>query len=274
MVSLITFALGLSPRLLHGRLVMLGGQFAAGLFSQLFVVMINRSADEFDALLSSTTTTKRLFPFFFAYAFAFLGFLLPVAGAGAARLIGRLVKCSGNEMEEEEEEFLELEIGETGKEMKAKIESSLEVTMVIVIIVLALDYASVSRTLDVGVIGTKWNGWWNLLLFCARQFLAATAAGFMAQNTVPSACSHRTSTAFSFLYALSSPVGLAIGIATASGTPRGVAEANWVPAASDAIAGGAFAYAAISLACKRMSYSMGVGFLAIFCGGLMFFIIW
>ncbi|KAK1264882.1 hypothetical protein QJS04_geneDACA011312 [Acorus gramineus] len=177
-------------------------------------------------------------------------------------------------MEEEEEEFLELEIGENGKEVKAKIESSLEVMMVIVIVVLALDYSSVSRTLDVGVIGPKWNGWWNLLLFCARQFLAAAAAGFAVQNTVPGDCSPTTSAAFSLLYALSSPVGLAISIATASGTLRGEAEADWVRAAFDAIAGGALAYAAMSLACKKMSYSMGVGFLAIVCGGLMFFIIW
>ncbi|GLJ43827.1 hypothetical protein SUGI_0912480 [Cryptomeria japonica] len=135
------------------------------------------------------------------------------------------------------------------QEVKAPLPSSASLGDSLLLIV-ALCFHSVFEGIAIGVAETKAEAWRALWTVCLHKIFAAIAMGIALLQIVPNrpllSCA-----AYSFAFAISSPIGVAIGIIIDSTTEGRVAD--WIYAISMGLACGVFIYVAINHLLNRWS---------------------
>ncbi|XP_042512663.1 zinc transporter 1-like [Macadamia integrifolia] len=237
-----TFAGGVSPYFFRWNesFLLIGTQFAGGVF-------LGTSLMHFLSDSSSTfgDLTTKTYPFAFMLAAA--GYLLTmfgdcvitfvVNGAAAAKM--------------DKVEVVEVEEGRGGVAGKEK--AAVDISPVFVktssfgdtlLLILALCFHSVFEGIAIGVAGTKADAWRNLWTISLHKIFAAIAMGIALLRMMPKR-PFVTTAAYSFAFAVSSPIGVGIGIAIDATTQGAVAD--WIYAISMGIATGVFIYVAINI---------------------------
>nr|GLL22520.1 zinc transporter 11-like [Ipomoea trifida] len=111
------------------------------------------------------------------------------------------------------------------------------------LLIFALCFHSVFEGIAIGVADTKADAWKALWTVCLHKIFAAIAMGIALLRMIPNrpllSC-----VAYSFAFAISSPVGVAIGIIIDATTQGAVAD--WIYAISMGIACGVFIYVSIN----------------------------
>ncbi|XP_052177129.1 zinc transporter 2-like [Diospyros lotus] len=112
-----------------------------------------------------------------------------------------------------------------------------------VLLIAALCFHSVFEGIAIGVAETKADAWKALWTVCLHKIFAAIAMGIALLRIIPDrplvSC-----VAYAFAFAISSPIGVAIGIIIDATTEGAVAD--WIYAISMGIACGVFVYVAIN----------------------------
>ncbi|KAK1270668.1 Zinc transporter 1 [Acorus gramineus] len=237
-----TFAGGVSPYFYRWNesFLLLGTQFAGGVF-------LGTSLMHF--LSDSNTTfgdlTSKTYPFAFMLASA--GYLLTMLGDCVIAALtkraaggggGAQVKVDGVE-EGAEAKGAAVVVGDH-HQLVFVMTSNFGDTILLIV---ALCFHSVFEGIAVGVSGTKAEAWRNLWTICLHKIFAAIAMGIALLRMLPERPFLMTA-AYSFAFAVSSPIGVGIGIAI-DATTQG-ATADWIYAISMAIACGVFVYVAIN----------------------------
>uniref|UniRef100_A0A0E0JU84 Zinc transporter n=1 Tax=Oryza punctata TaxID=4537 RepID=A0A0E0JU84_ORYPU len=243
-----TFLGGVSPYFYrwNDSFLLLGTQFAAGVF-------LGTSLMHF--LADSTATFKGLtsnqYPF--SFMLTCVGFLLTMLSdlviAAVARRSGGV---SNNQVSEQQAEGEYVDAEASGavsrKEDAAAVAhpamlvrtSSFEDA---VLLIVALCFHSVFEGIAIGVSATKSEAWRNLWTIGLHKIFAAVAMGIALLRMIPKRPFLMT-IVYSLAFAVSSPVGVGVGIAidaTAEGRP-----ADWTYAISMGLATGVFIYVAIN----------------------------
>ncbi|XP_028775705.1 zinc transporter 1 [Neltuma alba] len=232
-----TFAGGMSPYFFRWNetFILLGTQFAGGVF--LGTSMIHFLSDANETFGDLTTKT---YPFAFMLACA--GYLLT--------MLGDCVVIYVTSHKEREAKVLELEGGRTPQEHAQEV--GLEVNPIFVkttnvgdtiLLIVALCFHSVFEGIAVGVSGSKGEAWRNLWTISLHKIFAAIGMGIALLRMLPKR-PFATTVAYSLAFAVSSPVGVGIGIAidaTAEGR-----TADWIYSISMGLACGVFIYVAIN----------------------------
>jgi len=112
-----------------------------------------------------------------------------------------------------------------------------------VLLIFALCFHSVFEGIAVGVADTKGDAWRNLWTISLHKIFAAIAMGIALLRMIPKRPFLLTA-AYSFVFAISSPIGVGIGIAIDATTQGRVAD--WLYAISMGLACGVFVYVAIN----------------------------
>ncbi|KAI4373447.1 hypothetical protein MLD38_011572 [Melastoma candidum] len=234
-----TFAGGVSPYFLRWNetFLLLGTQFAAGVF--LGTSMMHFLGDSTSTFNSLTTKT---YPFSFMLACS--GYLLTMLGDC---VITHLTQKNGRDakigMEEgglpDNEGQGEVHDGRTANTMFLRT-SSLGDT---ILLILALCFHSVFEGIAVGVSETKADAWRNMWTISLHKIFAAIGMGIALLRMLPKRPFLLTA-AYSMAFAISSPIGIGIGIAIDATTQGAVAD--WIYAISMGIACGVFVYIAIN----------------------------
>nr|GMD73356.1 zinc transporter 2 [Ipomoea batatas] len=213
-----TFAGGVSPYFYRWNesFLVLGTQFAGGVF-------LGTSLMHFLSDANSTfgDLTEKTYPFAFMLASA--GYLLTMC----ADCVILMVTSGG------------------GGEAKVEVERGGRTTSLgdTVLLILALCFHSIFEGIAVGVSGTKGEAWRNLWTISLHKIFAAMAMGIALLRMIPKRPFLLTCV-YSFAFAISSPIGVGIGIAI-DATTEGKA-ADWVYAISMGFACGVFIYVAIN----------------------------
>ena len=112
-----------------------------------------------------------------------------------------------------------------------------------ILLIVALCFHSVFEGIAIGVAETKADAWKALWTVCLHKIFAAIAMGIALLRMIPNrpllSCA-----AYAFAFAISSPVGVAIGIIIDETTQGAVAD--WIYAISMGIACGVFIYVSIN----------------------------
>ncbi|XWS53101.1 hypothetical protein CRYUN_Cryun11dG0128800 [Craigia yunnanensis] len=232
-----TFAGGVSPYFYRWNesFLLLGTQFAGGVF--LATSLIHFLSDSNETFGDLTTKT---YPF--AFMLASMGYLLTMLGD----CIIIYVTSSG-----EREVRVQVEEGRTVDEEHSK-DVGMDANPVFlsttslgdtVLLILALCFHSVFEGIAIGVAGTKADAWRNLWTISLHKIFAAIAMGIALLKMLPKRPLLLTC-AYSFAFAISSPIGVGIGIAIDATTQGDVAD--WIYAISMGLACGVFIYVAIN----------------------------
>ncbi|KAH6786258.1 zinc transporter 11 precursor [Perilla frutescens var. hirtella] len=112
-----------------------------------------------------------------------------------------------------------------------------------VLLIAALCFHSVFEGIAIGVAETKADAWRALWTVCLHKIFAAIAMGIALLRMMPDR-PLLSSAAYAFAFAISSPVGIAIGIVIDSTTQGAVAD--WIFAISMGLACGVFVYVSIN----------------------------
>ncbi|XP_021894567.1 zinc transporter 2 [Carica papaya] len=235
-----TFAAGVSPYFYrwNDAFLLLGTQFAGGVFLATSLIhFLSDSNETFTDLV-----TDKDYPFAFMLASA--GYLLTMLGDCVVDL---LVKGGGGAREVG---AARVEVEESGvrKEMGAVDDHNgflLRTTSLgdTILLIIALCFHSVFEGIAIGVSGSKSEAWRNLWTISLHKIFAAIAMGIALLKMLPKRPLLLTS-AYSFAFAVSSPIGVGIGIAI-DATTEGAA-ADWTYAISMGLACGVFIYVAIN----------------------------
>ncbi|XP_017982715.1 PREDICTED: zinc transporter 2 isoform X1 [Theobroma cacao] len=232
-----TFAGGVSPYFYRWNesFLLLGTQFAGGVFLATSLIHFLSDANETFGKLTTKT-----YPFAFMLASA--GYLLTMLGD----CIVIYVTSSG-----EREARVEMEEGRTANEEHSK-DVGMDANPVFlrttslgdtVLLILALCFHSVFEGIAVGVADTKADAWRNLWTISLHKIFAAIAMGIALLRMIPKRPFLLTC-GYSFAFAVSSPIGVGIGIAIDATTQGHVAD--WIYAISMGLACGVFIYVAIN----------------------------
>ena len=112
-----------------------------------------------------------------------------------------------------------------------------------ILLIFALCFHSVFEGIAIGVAETKGDAWKALWTICLHKIFAAIAMGISLLRMIPDrpllSC-----VAYAFAFAISSPVGVAIGIVIDATTQGAVAD--WIFAISMGLACGIFVYVSIN----------------------------
>lgn len=112
-----------------------------------------------------------------------------------------------------------------------------------VLLIVALCFHSVFEGIAIGVAETKADAWRALWTVCLHKIFAAIAMGIALLRMLPDrpllSC-----VAYAFAFAISSPIGVAIGIIIDATTQGSVAD--WIYAISMGLACGVFIYVSIN----------------------------
>ncbi|EPS59794.1 hypothetical protein M569_15010, partial [Genlisea aurea] len=225
-----TFLGGISPYFYRWNetFLLLGTQFAAGVF--LATALIHFLSD-------STSTfaivTQNGYPLSFMLAAA--GYMLTMFGDV---VIAHLIRRAGKAAEA---------AGGAGKSVE---EGGHQIVFVrttnvgdTILLILALCFHSIFEGLAVGISDTKSSAWKGLWVILLHKVFAAIAMGIALLKMLPTR-PFLTTAAYSFIFAISSPIGVGIGIAL-DATTEG-AGANWTYAISMGIACGVFIFVAVN----------------------------
>ncbi|KAI3450337.1 hypothetical protein Pfo_007002 [Paulownia fortunei] len=222
-----TFAGGVSPYFYRWNesFLLLGTQFAGGVFlGTALMHFLSDSTSTFGDL-----TTKG-YPFSFMLASS--GYLLTMLGDCVIAYVMR---------EGQREARVDVEDGKEA-ELNPILVSTTSVGDTILLI-LALCFHSIFEGIAVGVADTKADAWRNLWTISLHKIFAAIAMGIALLRMIPKRPFLAT-LAYSFAFAISSPVGVGIGIAL-DATTQG-SRADWTYAISMGLACGVFVYVAIN----------------------------
>ncbi|CAM8889360.1 unnamed protein product [Rhodiola kirilowii] len=240
-----TFAGGISPYFYRWNesFLLLGTQFAGGVF--LGTSMMHFLSDS-NSTFKDLTTTKE-YPF--AFMLASFGYLLTMFGDCIISYVNNIGNESNSRVEVEEarpghEENTDHshvdQMDSTPVFLKTSSSSSFGDT---ILLILALCFHSVFEGIAVGVSASKAEAWRNLWTISLHKVFAAIAMGIALLRMIPKR-PFVTSAAYSFAFAVSSPVGIGIGIIVNATAEGKVAE--WIYAISMAVACGVFIYVAIN----------------------------
>ncbi|XP_044483786.1 zinc transporter 2 [Mangifera indica] len=227
-----TFAGGVSPYFYRWNesFLLLGTQFAGGVFLGTSMMhFLSDSNETFGDL------TSKGYPFAFMLASA--GYLLTMLGDC---IISFVAKGSSEKEARVEEE------GRTVSDHKEDVNPVFIRTTSFgdtILLILALCFHSVFEGIAVGVAGSKAEAWRNLWTISLHKIFAAIAMGIALLRMLPKRPFLLT-VAYSFAFAVSSPIGVGIGIAIDATTQGHVAD--WVYAISMGLACGVFIYVAIN----------------------------
>ncbi|KAL8549180.1 hypothetical protein ACS0TY_008144 [Phlomoides rotata] len=218
-----TFAGGVSPYFYRWNesFLLLGTQFAGGVF--LGTALMHFLSD---ANATFGHLTEEEYPFAFMLASA--GYLLTMLGDAVIVYVvregeGRVdVEGGGDKAEHHPVLAKTSSVGDT------------------VLLILALCFHSVFEGIAVGVADTKRDAWRNLWTISLHKVFAAIAMGIALLRMIPKRPFLAT-IAYSFAFAISSPIGVGIGIVTSQGR-----SADWIYAISMSLACGVFVYVAIN----------------------------
>lgn len=235
-----TFLGGVSPYYFRWNEVflLLGTQFAGGVFLGTSMMhFLSDSNETFEDL------TKKTYPF--AFMLACSGYLLTMFGDCVVVYV-----TSNNQREAKVEE---LEGGRTPQEEEGTTELAMDESNVAfmkttnlgdtILLILALCFHSVFEGIAVGISGTKEEAWRNLWTISLHKIFAAIAMGIALLRMLPKR-PLITTAGYSFAFAISSPIGVGIGIAIDATTEGRTAD--WMYAISMGIACGVFVYVAIN----------------------------
>ncbi|KAF2291738.1 hypothetical protein GH714_035393 [Hevea brasiliensis] len=233
-----TFAGGISPYFYRWNesFLLLGTQFAGGVFLGTSLMhFLSDSTDTFDSL------TTKTYPFSFMLASS--GYLLTMLGDCIVILVAK-----GNQRESSVVQVEEGRVGPEGNKEVAQVDLNpvfLRTTSLgdTILLILALCFHSVFEGIAVGVAATKAEAWRNLWTISLHKIFAAIAMGIALLRMLPKRPFLLT-VAYSLAFAISSPIGVGIGIAIYA-TTQGQA-ADWTYAISMGLACGVFIYVAIN----------------------------
>ncbi|KAK6935825.1 Zinc/iron permease [Dillenia turbinata] len=224
-----TFAGGVSPYFYRWNegFLLLGTQFAGGVF-------LGTSLMHF--LSDSTSTfgdlTTKTYPF--SFMLASTGYLLTMLGDCVVNL---LTSGDKNETRVEVEEGRQVDKHGDGMGMDMN-PIFLRTTNFgdTILLILALCFHSVFE----GIAADAWRNLWTISL---HKIFAAIAMGIALLRMLPKR-PFLTTAAYSFAFAISSPIGVGVGIAIDATTQGAVAD--WIYAISMGLACGVFIYVAIN----------------------------
>ncbi|CAK7331476.1 unnamed protein product [Dovyalis caffra] len=232
-----TFAGGVSPYFYrwNDNFLLLGTQFAGGVFLGTSLMhFLSDSAETFSDL------TTKTYPFSFMLACA--GYLLTMLGDCIVMFVTKLGDARARVQVEEgrvADEDSDKDVAMDANPIFLKT-ASLGDT---VLLILALCFHSVFEGIAVGVAGTKGEAWRNLWTISLHKIFAAIGMGIALLRMLPKRPFLLT-VAYSFAFAVSSPIGVGIGIAIDATTQGQVAD--WIYAISMGVACGVFIYVAIN----------------------------
>ncbi|KAH8958506.1 hypothetical protein BDL97_06G028300 [Sphagnum fallax] len=239
-VFVATFVGGISPYFLRWNhsFLLLGTQFAGGVF--LATALIHFLADS-----ASTFQERTSNPYAFAEMLAVAGFLLTMLGDVVIQHVyshSRFSHVSSTKPDVEEAPVAAA--AAAVPEAKAIILSTSTTTVGdAVLLILALCFHSVFEGIAIGIAETKSNAWKALWTISLHKVFAAIAMGIALLRMLPNrpllSCA-----LYAFAFAISTPIGVAIGIIIDSTTEGPTAD--WVYAISMGLACGVFIYVAIN----------------------------
>ncbi|KAA3489637.1 zinc transporter 2-like [Gossypium australe] len=237
-----TFAGGVSPYFFRWdeSFLLLGTQFAGGVF--LATALIHFLSDSNETFGDLTTKT---YPF--AFMLASVGYLLTMLGDC---IIVSVTSSSKREVRVQVQ--MQVEEGRTADDEHSKdvgMDSNNPVFFKTtsfgdtLLLILALCFHSIFEGIAIGVAGTKGDAWRNLWTISLHKIFAAIAMGIALLRMIPKRPFLLTC-GYSFAFAVSSPIGVGIGIAIDATTQGHVAD--WIYAISMGLACGVFIYVAIN----------------------------
>lgn len=279
-----TFIAGVSPYVLRWNegFLILGTQFAGGVFLGTALMHFLSDANE-----TFGDLTDKEYPF--AYMLACAGYLItmladcvissllekPNHGAGADVEGQGVDKGRSNGVNSQSQYQSSAGTNDTDLAPSSSIGDT--VYIFIYVYIIALCAHSVFEGLAIGVSVTKADAWKALWTICLHKIFAAIAMGIALLRMVPNrpllSCA-----AYAFAFAISSPIGVAIGIVLDSTTQGHVAD--WIFAISMGLACGVFIYVSInhlfakgyvphkhskadSAYMKFLAVSLGIGVIAV-----------
>ncbi|CAJ1955682.1 unnamed protein product [Sphenostylis stenocarpa] len=236
-----TFAGGVSPYFLRWNetFLLLGTQFAAGVF--LGTSLMHFLADANSTFLDLTTKS---YPFAFmlaasGYVLTMLGDCVIVFVTSNSKREAKVLELEGGTTPQEHDQVTDHSAAHTTNPMLLKTFSVGDT----ILLILALCFHSVFEGIAIGVAGTKADAWKNLWTISLHKIFAAIGMGIALLRMLPKR-PLVTTAAYSFAFAISSPIGVGIGIAIDSTTQGRTAD--WIFAISMSIACGVFIYVAIN----------------------------
>ncbi|GJM91760.1 hypothetical protein PR202_ga08170 [Eleusine coracana subsp. coracana] len=244
-----TFLGGMSPYFFRWNeaFLVLGTQFAAGVFlGTSFMHFLADSAETFRAL------TKNHYPF--SYMLTCVGFLVTMLADCVIVAVANRnhhhhqmssAKETGNRVVNEEEES-----AAGGHHQDHQKQQHPALTTIItssstsdaILLIVALCFHSVFEGIAIGISSSKSDAWRNLWTIGLHKIFAAVAMGIALLRLIPKR-PLLMSVAYSLAFAVSSPVGVGIGIAIIDASPL---ARGWVYAISMGFATGIFIYVAIN----------------------------
>lgn len=241
-----TFAGGMSPYFMkwnEGFLIM-GTQFAGGVF--LGTALMHFLSDSNETFADLTTNE---YPFAFMLASA--GYLMTMA---ADCVVSYIYGKNGSSASAHCDVEVQASAADNSNDSKAQDNSteghptnaSLTNATSLgdsVLLIAALCFHSVFEGIAIGVAETKADAWRALWTVCLHKIFAAIAMGIALLRMMPDR-PLLSSAAYAFAFAISSPVGVAIGIVIDSTTQGAVAD--WIFAISMGLACGVFIYVSIN----------------------------
>ncbi|XP_050370148.1 zinc transporter 2 [Argentina anserina] len=235
-----TFIGGISPYFYrwNENFLLLGTQFAGGVFLGTSLMHFLSDSNE-----TFRDLTAKAYPFAFMLASA--GYMLTMFGDCVVMYVTRSSETEARvEVEEErvdeEHGSKEVPIGHGVNPVFLQTTNSIGDT---ILLILALCFHSIFEGIAVGVADTKADAWRNLWTISLHKIFAAIAMGIALLRMLPKRAFLLTA-AYSFAFAVSSPIGVGIGIAINATTQGAVAD--WIYAISMALACGVFVYVAIN----------------------------
>ncbi|KAH9297710.1 hypothetical protein KI387_029392 [Taxus chinensis] len=246
-----TFAGGISPYFFRWNqaFISLGTKFAGGVFlATALMHFLSDSAETFEDL------TKKEYPFAFMLCTA--GYLLTMLGDLVIAGVYAKQSNKNEVIPVQNPVSLQTTGGSQGpsssatngdstftsQETKLRSVSSASLGDSLLLI-LALCFHSVFEGIAIGVAETKADAWRALWTVCLHKIFAAIAMGIALLQILPNrpllSCA-----AYSFAFAISSPIGIAIGILIDATTQGRLAD--WIYAISMGLACGVFIYVAIN----------------------------
>ncbi|KAM3336516.1 hypothetical protein ACQJBY_030490 [Aegilops geniculata] len=229
-----TFLGGVSPYFYRWNeaFLLLGTQFAAGIF--LGTALMHYLADVTETFHALTDS-----PYPFSFMLACAGFLLTMLSDVVIVAVANSQRVNqAAPIQKEAEEEGESTSAAHAHPMLMTATSSFEDAILLII---ALCFHSIFEGIAIGVSATKGEAWRNLWTIGLHKIFAAVAMGIALLRMIPKRPFLMT-VLYSLAFAVSSPVGVGIGIAidaTAEGS-------DWTYAISMGIATGVFLYIAIN----------------------------
>ncbi|XP_062017351.1 zinc transporter 11-like isoform X2 [Rosa rugosa] len=213
-----TFAAGMSPYFLRWNeaFLVLGTQFAGGVFLGTALMHFLSDSD-----MTFQGLTEKEYPF--AYMLACVGFLITMlADCVVSYVYGKEEAHKGHDTHH---------IAAVGSFRDT------------ILLIVALCFHSFFEGIAIGIAKTKLDAWKALWTVCVHKIIAAIAMSIALLRMIPNR-PFISCMVYAFVFAISSPVGVGVGIIIDAKTQG--ATADWMFAISTALACGVFIYVSIN----------------------------